>query len=561
MRAEHPHPLEYRQVFRPQTFKVEWGVLYFTRRLNTPGGREGVMGSDLPPPLQVKACSLGHEREGADPRSKDMTLKGRASRVSELNRNGNVYIGKIKFLKQKLPSPALHNPPWSKVYKDTVSRSRRGRGSLMTRGDGYQHMRETQRNGVRRTARNCNPRGARRMEVGRRGWYFVTRGWGPGGRTVRRSWGGPYCITKKRALALGLLQEEAGGPEVGVGSDGLRSYHERLSVMVDKGGDEFKELVGGPEEEEGRGRLDSHPTPERGRRAAAREPPPGGTGGQWIRSRTPAVAQRTQPGPAQDGAMPAEGGIPLSGPAEGAAPLSLRERAVRGKEERCRAERRQEALRRQERRAAHKEVGRGRVGRPTTRLDLKDAVMPTGPGTEGVQDGLGQQEGDLCRLRNKAPLPGEMEHEPPPEEVWGVGHVNESLPAAKRGGRRVPKEEPFSGAPCLRPRGARRGRASPTPAGRAWGPGAIQRREGEGSSEEGRQRGAGRRGMGEDEVMNYSFTSERGAKPTVKRGVLRSWDQEQEGIRQMESNLRRTGLPTLRGMSIHCIFISTRVGY
>ncbi len=387
----------------------------------------------------------------------------------------------------------------------------------MTREDGYQHMRETQRNGVRRTARNCNPRGARRTEVGSRGWYFVTRGWGPGRRTVR-SWVGPDCITKKIALALGLLQEEAGGPELGVGSDGLRSYHERPIVRVDEGRDKCKELLGGPEEEEGRGKLDSHPTPERERPAAAREHLPGVTRGQQTKSQTPAGAQRTQPGPAQDEAMPAEGGMPLSGPVEGAAPLSLRERARRGKEERRRAERRQEALRRQERRAAHVEVRRGRGGRPMTRLDRKDAVMPTGPRMEGVQDRWGQQEGDLCRLRNEALLPGEMEHEPTPEGRRGVGHFKESLPATRRGGRRGPKEEPFSGAPCLRPRGARRGRAPSTPAGRAWGPGAIQRGDGEGSSEEGRQRGGGRRGMEEDEVMNYSFTSEGEAKPTVKRG-------------------------------------------
>ena len=50
LRNLHPNLLDYRQVFGPQTFKVERGVLYFTRRLNTPGEGGEVMRIGLPPP-------------------------------------------------------------------------------------------------------------------------------------------------------------------------------------------------------------------------------------------------------------------------------------------------------------------------------------------------------------------------------------------------------------------------------------------------------------------------------------------------------------------------------
>jgi hypothetical protein len=246
--------------------------------------------------------------------------------------------------------------------------------------DVYQRMREVQRCVVRRTARNYNPRGAQRLEVGSRVWYFVPRVWGPGVRKLRSSWGGPYLITRKIAPALFLIQKEAGGPEVVVGSDSLRIYHEsrtgepdeRPGVRLDDGGDEFNEMLGAHEEDEegdgiggarggggagdritapGAWDLDQalerrllaaearrvwgvRPAPERERPAGVREPTPRVTRGQQTRPLTTAAAQQTRPqttaaaqqtqlAPAQGEARPTERSASPARPAEGDAPPSM----------------------------------------------------------------------------------------------------------------------------------------------------------------------------------------------------------------------------------------------
>ncbi len=40
LRDAHPALTSYRQVFSKETFIIKQGVLYFTRRLNMPGGQE-----------------------------------------------------------------------------------------------------------------------------------------------------------------------------------------------------------------------------------------------------------------------------------------------------------------------------------------------------------------------------------------------------------------------------------------------------------------------------------------------------------------------------------------
>ncbi len=70
----HPTLMDYRQVFSKETFVIKQGVLYFTRRLNTPGEGGNVLRICLPPPLQQGAWSLCHEHVLAGHRGKD-TIK------------------------------------------------------------------------------------------------------------------------------------------------------------------------------------------------------------------------------------------------------------------------------------------------------------------------------------------------------------------------------------------------------------------------------------------------------------------------------------------------------
>ncbi len=107
LRGKHPHLMDYRQVFGLETFVIKQGVLYFTRRLNTPGEGGNVLRICLPPTLQQGAWSLCHEHELAGHRGKDTTLKRMVSRfffinmakfVIQQNEKCNACIGKIKFL-------------------------------------------------------------------------------------------------------------------------------------------------------------------------------------------------------------------------------------------------------------------------------------------------------------------------------------------------------------------------------------------------------------------------------------------------------------------------------
>jgi len=61
LRDAHPTLMDYRQVFSKETFLIKQGVLYFTRRLNTPGEGGNVLRICLPPLLQQGAWSLCHE--------------------------------------------------------------------------------------------------------------------------------------------------------------------------------------------------------------------------------------------------------------------------------------------------------------------------------------------------------------------------------------------------------------------------------------------------------------------------------------------------------------------
>ncbi len=110
LRDAHPALTDYRQVFSKETFIIKQGVLYFTRRLNTPGEGGNVLRICLPPPLQQGAWSLCHEHALAGHRGKDTTLHKMVSRfffihmadfVSRQNDKCNACIGKIKFLKHK----------------------------------------------------------------------------------------------------------------------------------------------------------------------------------------------------------------------------------------------------------------------------------------------------------------------------------------------------------------------------------------------------------------------------------------------------------------------------
>ena len=142
--------LDYQRLVGPETFQMEEGVLWFTRRLNTPGEANKVRRMCLPPSLRPVMWAICHEHPMVGHRGQETTLRkmadkcffpGMAGFVRRQNQNCEGCLAKIKHIKphQKVHFPSLHSSPLEKIYVDLVEMTptRGGMRYLLTVEDGF----------------------------------------------------------------------------------------------------------------------------------------------------------------------------------------------------------------------------------------------------------------------------------------------------------------------------------------------------------------------------------------------------------------------------------------